>query len=111
MNGKEKKPALTAVLDANVLYSAAMRDFFLRLATRFVFQPKWTERIHEEWITAVLRNRPDIERPFLERTRNLMNPHGNDWRVPAHEHLIPTLALPDPNDRHVSHACVRLPPR
>ena len=48
MSAKDKKPTLTAVLDANVLYSAAMRDFFMRLATRFVFQPKWTESIHEE---------------------------------------------------------------
>ena len=29
-----------AVLDANVLYSAMLRDLFMRLTVGFVFQPK-----------------------------------------------------------------------
>ncbi len=101
-----KTAPLAAVLDANVLYSAAMRDFFMRLAIRFVFQPKWTDEIHEEWIEAVLRNRPDISRAMLERTRDLMNQYGNDWQVPAYIDLVPTLSLPDPDDRHVLAAAV-----
>jgi len=97
---------LVAVLDANVLYSAAMRDFFMRLTSRFVFQPKWTDAIHEEWMEAVLRNRPDISRVVLERTRDLMNQYGNDWQVPAYEQLIDSLSLPDPDDRHVLAAAI-----
>jgi hypothetical protein len=38
-----------AVLDAWVLYPAPLRDFFMRLAVQ-LYQPKWTEEIHEEWI-------------------------------------------------------------
>ena len=83
-----------------------MRDFFMRLASRFVFQPKWTDEIHEEWIEAVLRNRPDISRAMLERTRDLMNQYGNDWQVPPYGHLIPALTLPDTDDRHVLAAAV-----
>ncbi len=101
-----RKPSLCAVLDANVLYSAAMRDFFMRLATRFVFQPKWTDEIHEEWIAAVLRNRPDLTRAQLTRTRDLMNQYGNDWQVPPYQHLILTLPLSDPDDRHVLAAAI-----
>jgi predicted nucleic acid-binding protein len=83
-----------------------MRDFFMRLAVRFVFQPKWTGEIHEEWIEAVLRNRPDLTRAQLTRTRELMNRFGNDWRVPPYRHLIPALVLPDPDDRHVLAAAI-----
>ena len=101
-----KKSPRSAVLDANVLYSAAMRDFFMYLAIRFVFQPKWTDEIHEEWINAVLRNRPTLTRAMLERTRDLMNQHGNDWEVPPYQHLIPDLHLSDKNDRHVLAAAI-----
>ncbi len=101
-----KKPVLCAVLDANVLYSAAMRDFFMRLAVRFVFQPKWTEEIHAEWMEAVLETRPDIGREALERTRDLMNRFGNDWEVPVYDHLIPSLPLSDLDDRHVLAAAI-----
>ena len=37
-----------AVLDACVLYPAALRDFLMRLAV-MLYQPKWTEAIHEEY--------------------------------------------------------------
>lgn len=101
-----KTAPLLAVLDANVLYSAAMRDFFMRLTSRFVFQPKWTDEIHQEWIEAVMRSRPDLDPAWLTRTRDLMNQYGNDWHVPAYEHLIPTLPLTDLDDRHVLAAAI-----
>jgi hypothetical protein len=36
--------------DANVLYSAQLRDFLMRLALGEVVQAHWTKRIHEEWM-------------------------------------------------------------
>lgn len=95
-----------AILDACVLYSAALRDLFMRLAVRFVFQPKWTERIHAEWMRNVLENRPDLTRAQLERTRALMDQWGRDWRVPEYEAIISTLTLPDEDDRHVLAAAI-----
>jgi hypothetical protein len=95
-----------AVLDANVLYSAMLRDLFMRLAVGFVFQPKWTPAIHDEWIRNVLQNRPDLTRAQLERTRMLMEQWGGDWQVGEYEHLIPTLDLPDADDRHVLAAAI-----
>ena len=43
----------TALLDANILYPAPMRDIFLQLAADDVFRVKWTEDIHREWIDAL----------------------------------------------------------
>ena len=57
--------------------------------------------VHEEWITALLRNRPDLDRAKLERTRTLMKAHFEEANVTGFEHLIPKLTFPDPDDRHV----------
>jgi hypothetical protein len=35
--------------DANVLYSAQLRDFLVRLALGETVRAQWTEQIHEEW--------------------------------------------------------------
>ena len=96
-----------AVLDANVLYSAMLRDLFMRLTVGFVFQPKWTAEIQEEWIRNVLKNRPDLTRPALERTRALMEQWGGDWDVGEYAPLIPSLSLPDADDRHVLAAAIK----
>lgn len=50
----------TAFLDASVLYSAPIRDFLMHLAVRGLYQARWSDRVHEEWIAALLRNRRDL---------------------------------------------------
>lgn len=50
----------TVLHDACVLYAAPLRDFLLYLATFKLFNPKWTERINEEWVSNLLKNRPDL---------------------------------------------------
>lgn len=97
---------ITAVLDACVLYPAPLRDLLLHLALEDLFQPRWTEAIHEEWMRAVLETRPDLRREQLERTRDLMNAHAADSLVVGYEELIPGLDLPDPADRHVLAAAI-----
>lgn len=96
-----------AFLDANVLYSAPTRDLLMHLALLGVFRPRWTDRVHEEWISTLLRNRPDLTRDRLEKTRRLMDAHAGDSLVEGYESLIPTLDLPDPADRHVLAAAIR----
>ena len=56
------------LFDANVLYSAPMRDALMRLAVTDLFKAKWTADIHREWIDAFLRNEPHRDRTALERT-------------------------------------------
>jgi hypothetical protein len=89
-----------------VLFSARLRDFFMYLTVGFVFQPKWTDKIHEEWMENVLEQRPHLTREQFERTRNLMDQHGRDWRVPFYEHLVDDIVLPDADDRHVVAAAI-----
>jgi predicted nucleic acid-binding protein len=99
--------AFTALYDACVLYPAPIRDVLMHLALTDLYRARWTNTIHEEWIRAVLANRPDLTRTQLERTRDLMNAHARDALIHDFDDLIPSLALPDPNDRHVLAAAIR----
>lgn len=92
---------LTALLDANVLYPAGLRDFLLRLADQYLYQPLWSVAIHEEWIANLLADRPDLTVDRLERTRTIMDGHFPEAVVSGYEALIPELDLPDVRDRHV----------
>lgn len=97
----------TALYDACVLYPAPLRDLLMRVAMTDLFRARWTDQIHEEWISAVLRQRKDLTREQLERTRTLMNAHVRDCLVSGYEKIIDGLELPDPNDRHVLAAAIR----
>lgn len=96
----------TVIYDACVLYPAPLRDFLLRLARTGLFAAKWTDRIHDEWINNVLRERPELAEP-LRRTRTLMNEAVPDCLVEGYESLESGLQLPDPDDRHVLAAAIR----
>ena len=97
----------TALLDASVLYPAPLRDLLLELAVSDLYRAKWSDAVHEEWIRAVLKNRPDLTRVQLERTRDLMNMHARDALVTDFEPLIDVLELPDPDDSHVLAAAIK----
>jgi hypothetical protein len=97
----------TALYDACVLYPAPLRDLLMRLALTDLFRARWTDAIHEEWIRNVLSDRPDLPRPQLERTRDLMNAHVRDCLVTGYEDLIEAVTLPDPDDRHILAAAIR----
>jgi predicted nucleic acid-binding protein len=96
-----------AFFDANVLYPAELRNFLMHLALTGLFRAKWSAAVHEEWISNLLRKRPDLTRAQLERTRSLMDKHAIDSVVTGYEDLIPALHLRDPNDRHVLAAAIR----
>ena len=97
----------TAFLDANVLYPAQLRSFLMYLAVPGIFRARWSNDVHEEWISNLLEKRPDLSRAKLEHTRDLMNENAPDALVTGYEHLIPDLDLPDPNDRHILAAAIR----
>ena len=97
----------SAFYDANVLYPAELRNLLMHLAVTGLFRAKWSADVHEEWISSLLKNRHDLTRDKLERTRMLMDKHAIDALVIGYEDLIPGLQLPDPNDRHVLAAAIR----
>jgi predicted nucleic acid-binding protein len=99
--------SFVAVFDACVLYPAALRDLLVRLAMTGLFRARWSDDIHDEWIAAVRRERPDITREQLQRTRDLMERAVLDARVTGYEGLIPQLNLPDAGDRHVLATAIR----
>jgi hypothetical protein len=92
---------ISALLDSCVLYPARLRDLLLSLAAVGLFRPIWSDIIHEEWMTNVLVNRPDLTRTQLEATRSAMDRAFPAASVSGFETVIPALSLPDPNDRHV----------
>lgn len=98
---------LIAFYDANVLYPAELRNFLMHLALTGLFRAKWSRDVHEEWISDLLKHRPDLTRQKLERTRELMDRAALDALVVGYEKLIPKLTLPDANDRHVLAAAIR----
>jgi len=99
-------PRFTAILDANVIYPAPVRDLLLNLADQEIFSPKWSEIIHEEWIRNLLINRTDLSKSKLLRTVKIMNSVFPDAEVHGFEDLIDNLELPDLDDRHVLAAAI-----
>ena len=96
----------TALLDANVLYPAPMRDLLLQVAVSDLYRAKWTADIHREWMAALLHREPHRDPKALERTRDLMDRATRDSLVVGYEPLIAFLQLPDPDDRHVLAAAI-----
>lgn len=97
----------TVIYDACVLYPAPLRDFLIELATTELYRAKWTAEIHEEWISNLLENRSDLKPEQLERTRTLMDDAVMDCLVEGYADLLPSLQLPDPDDRHVLAAAIK----
>ena len=100
--------SISAVFDACVLYSAPLRDFLLWQGYRGLVRPFWSNEIQNEWTRHLLRNRPDLKREHIERTCREMDAHFPSGLVRGYESIIPTLQLPDANDRHVLAAAVHI---
>jgi len=100
-------PRFKVVLDACVLYPAPIRDILLSLAEEGLFQAKWSEIIQEEWLRNLLKNRPDLKRTQLNQTIEAMNIAFPDANVDGFEDLIPSIKIPDKDDRHVVACAIR----
>ena len=97
---------LTALLDANILYPAGLRDVLPRLADQYLYAPLWSADIHAEWIRSVLADRPDLTQGMLERTRMVMDRHFPEAVVTGYTARAAGLDLPDPDDIHVLAAAI-----
>ena len=98
--------ALVALLDANVLWSAALRDTLLLAAEEHLFRPVWTRQILEEMSRSLKARRPDLDPARIDRTVDQILTHFPEALVERYEHLIPEMGN-DEGDRHVLAAAVR----
>jgi len=98
----------TAILDANVLYPAPLRDYLLHLAGVEMYKPKWTKKIQEELIKNLLLNIKDLKRENLEKTRDAMDSAFPDSNITNYEKIVNSISLPDINDRHILAAAIRI---
>jgi predicted nucleic acid-binding protein len=97
---------LRVVLDACVLYSALLRDLWMRLSLEEAIDARWTKLIHDEWTRNALKNHPGSQPEQWQHVVELMDRHAGNALVTGFEPLIPTLSLPDPDDRHVLAAAI-----
>lgn len=96
----------TAVLDACVLYPAPLRDVLMTLAVEGAYRARWTAAIQDEWIRNLVEKRKDLDKEKLLRTASLMSEAVEDAIIQNYEYVIPSLELPDPDDRHVLAAAI-----
>jgi PIN domain len=94
------------MLDASVCYPAPLRDLLMWFARVGLCEPRWSEMVHEEWIRNLLEDRPDLSPGQLAYTKSQMNKAAPMATVTGFEALIPSLNLPDLDDRHVLAAAI-----
>lgn len=98
----------TAFFDSNVFYGARLRSLIVQLAQSGTFRARWSEHVHSEWIRNLIKKRTDLTVQSLERTRLAMDRAIPDCLVSDYESLIPSLGMPDENDRHILAAAIRV---
>lgn len=88
-------------LDACTLFPAPVRDILLSFASDGLFIPLWSADIQDEWISNLLKKRPDLSLSQLKQTETSMNKAFPSALITNYSQFIPTISLPDKNDRHV----------
>jgi predicted nucleic acid-binding protein len=92
--------AIIALLDANAIWSAAVRDTLLLAAERDLFRPAWSRQILEEMSRALKARRPDLDPARIDRTVDRMLAHFPEALVEGYEDLIAAMRN-HARDRHV----------
>jgi PIN domain len=99
------RPAI-AVLDACVLYPFHLRNIVVQAAVDRLVEARWTDEIHDEWMRSLAARTPTIPMDRLQITRRLMNDALPTATVSDYAGHIPSVTLPDPEDRHVVAAAI-----
>jgi predicted nucleic acid-binding protein len=95
-----------AVYDACVLYPFHLRNVLVQCAFDGLVEARWTDEIHSEWMRNLADTSSGTPLKRLEATRDLMKAALPDADVACYETLIPSLSLPDPDDRHILAAAI-----
>lgn len=97
----------TVFFDANVFYGARLRSLAIYLAQTKLFRARWSNEVHDEWTSRLLKNRPDLKAEEIAIARALMNAAVPNCLAVGYEPLMAGLVLPDPDDRHVLAAAIK----
>ncbi len=96
---------MRVLIDACVLYPTVMREVILGAAKLGLFEPRWSDRILEEWARATLKLGPEAE-VFARGEIAMLGVAFPRAIVPVHQGLMLRLWLPDADDIHVLAAAV-----
>jgi predicted nucleic acid-binding protein len=96
---------LAALLDANAIWSGAVRDTLLRAAERDLYRPLWTTQILREMAHALKSRRSHLDPSRIDRTVQRMLEAFPDAVIEGYEQLIPEMQN-DEADRHVLAAAI-----
>ncbi len=94
------------IFDACVLYPFHLRNIVVQVAVDRLVDARWTDEIHDEWIRNLVADVPGIPIERLQSTRKLMNDALPAATVTGYQAHLETIALPDPDDRHVVAAAI-----
>lgn len=94
------------ILDANILYPFRIRDALLRFFEAGLFRARWTNEILDEWQGALKKNKPHTQASIVSQRQAMAEVFEDAW-VEGYEPLVPSLSLPDADDRHVLAAAIR----
>jgi len=88
------------LIDACVLYPTVMREVVLGCAAQGLFEPKWSDRLLEEWARAARKIGPEGETIARGEVAQVSAAFPNAV-IPKHDGLEARLWLPDADDIHV----------
>lgn len=92
------------LLDANILYSRIIRDYFLYAAIDGIISVFWSEAIINESLENMIRKVPSFTIEHAEVLKQRLNANFPDASVEisdCHHLMARGINLPDPNDVHV----------
>ena len=94
-------PTLRLFLDANVIYDAHLRDFFLRLHEAELITIIWSDYALEETRRALIRNGKPADK--VDHLITILTSTTIESITPTNQ---PVLGLPDPADEPIAHAAI-----
>ncbi|MEQ9102028.1 MAG: PIN domain-containing protein [Imperialibacter sp.] len=97
----------TAVLDANVLFPVVIRDYLIWLSLYDLYTPKWSGKLLEEFTDIFQKRNLNLSPEQISRQVKLINKACPHALVEKYEAIIPSIKLPDENDRHVVAAAIK----
>lgn len=96
----------TCVLDTNVIFPVEVRDILFWFAHHDLYTPKWSKHIFDEW--ADVMDRKEVSKKEIAKRMKRANQAFPDALVQNYEPLIGALDLPDPKDKHVLAAAIKV---